>query len=134
MLNASTRLSSSTSRLKPIGSYLEDAGLLNSDQIKVILVDQQATGMRFGEIAVARGWVKEQTIEWIMRKVIAPERRSKQQDDRPPHCFVDTAKVAPADTLKQQATVRQPYLHKSLLITKPLPSVKSADSDVNWVG
>jgi hypothetical protein len=125
MLNTSTRLSSSTSRLKPIGSYLEDAGLLSSDQVKVILVDQQATGMRFGDIAVARGWVKEQTIEWIMRKVVAPERRVKQ-DDCPP--------IAPADTLKQQATVRQPYLYKSLPITKPLPSVKSADSDVNWVG
>jgi hypothetical protein len=126
MLNTSTHLSSSTSRLKPIGSYLEDAGLLSSDQIKVILADQQATGMRFGEIAVTRGWVKEQTIEWIMRKVIAPERQSRQQDDRPP--------VIPADTLKQQATVRQPYLYKPLPITKPLPSVKSADSDVNWVG
>jgi hypothetical protein len=126
MLNTSARLSSPTSRLKPIGSYLEDAGLLSSDQIKVILADQQATGMRFGDIAVARGWVKEQTIEWIMRKVVAPERQAKQSADRSP--------IAPADTLKQEATVRQPYLYKSLPITKPLPSVNSADSDVNWVG
>jgi hypothetical protein len=126
MLNTSTHPSSSTSRLKPIGSYLEDAGLLSSDQIKVILADQQATGMRFGDIAVARGWIKEQTIEWIMRKVIAPERRAKQNADSSP--------IAPAHTLKQETTVRQPYLYKPLPITKPLPSVKSADSDVNWVG
>jgi hypothetical protein len=126
MLNTSARLSSPASRLKPIGSYLEDAGLLSSDQIKVILADQQATGMRFGEIAVARGWVKEQTIEWIMRKVVAPERREKQN--------AAASSIAPAATLKQETTVRQPYLYKSLPITKPLPSVNSADSDVNWVG
>jgi hypothetical protein len=126
MLNTSARLSSPTSRLKPIGSYLEDAELLSSDQIKVILADQQATGMRFGDIAVARGWVKEQTIEWIMRKVIAPERQTRQKTAGLP--------IAPADTLKQEATVRQPYLYKPLPITKPLPSVNSADSDVNWVG
>jgi hypothetical protein len=126
MLNTSARPSSPTSRLKPIGSYLEDAGLLSSDQIKVILADQQATGMRFGDIAVTRGWVKEQTIEWIMRKVVAPERREKQNANR--------STLAPADTLKQEATVRQPYLYKPLPITKSLPSVNSADSDVNWVG
>jgi hypothetical protein len=124
MFNPSDRPSSPTSRLKPIGSYLEDAGLLNSDQIKVILADQQATGMKFGEIAVARGWVKEKTIEWIIQKVITPERQAKQIADR----------RTTAETLKQEATVRQPYLYKPLPITKPLPSVKSADSDVNWVG
>jgi hypothetical protein len=125
MLNTSDRPSSSTSRLKPIGSYLEDAGLLNSDQIKVILADQKATGMKFGEIAVARGWVKEKTIEWIVQKVITPERRAKQ---------TAACSRTAAETLKQAATVRQPYLYKPLPITKPLPSVKSADSDVNWVG
>jgi hypothetical protein len=121
MLNTSDRPSSSPPCLKPIGSYLEDAGLLNSDQIKVILADQQATGMKFGEIAVARGWVKEKTIEWMMQKVIAPERRAQQT----------AAHRTTAETLKQEATVRQPYLYKPLPITKPLPSVKSADSDVN---
>lgn len=59
---------------KRLGSYLVDAGLLTTDQINVILNDQQATGMRFGEIVSARGWVKEQTIEWIVQKVVEPER------------------------------------------------------------
>ena len=59
---------------KQLGAYLVDAGLLTADQINVILNDQQATGMRFGEIVTARGWVKEQTIEWIVEKVVEPER------------------------------------------------------------
>ncbi len=60
--------------IKRLGAYLVDAGLLTADQINVILNDQQATGMRFGEIVTARGWVKEQTIEWIVQKVVEPER------------------------------------------------------------
>lgn len=65
----------STSSPKQLGGYLMEAGLLTSDQIKVALNDQQATGMRFGEIIVARGWLKEQTIEWIVEKVVEPERK-----------------------------------------------------------
>lgn len=70
---------------KKIGGYLVDAGLLSTDQINVALNDQQATGMRFGEIIVARGWLKEQTVEWIMAKVIEPERqRQRRQSAEPP--------------------------------------------------
>jgi hypothetical protein len=60
--------------LKPIGSYLVEAGLLSLGQVEVILADQRATGMKFGEIAVTRGWVKHQTIEYLMSRVILPER------------------------------------------------------------
>jgi hypothetical protein len=61
---------------KKIGGYLVDAGLLTAAQISVALNDQESTGMRFGEIVVARGWLKEQTVEWIMSKVIEPERQA----------------------------------------------------------
>jgi hypothetical protein len=61
---------------KKIGCYLVDAGLLTAAQISVALNDQQSTGMRFGEIVVARGWLKEQTVEWIMKKVVEPERQA----------------------------------------------------------
>jgi hypothetical protein len=121
-------------RSKPIGNYLAEAGLLNGDQIKVILFDQQATGMRFGEIAVARGWVKEQTVEWIVQKVIEPERSLQSRSASLSHRESSIA----ADTQQQDPTIKQPYLiRRDLPISKPLPSVKSAksaDSDVNWVG
>ncbi len=61
-------------RSKRIGSYLIDAGLLTENQVDVILVDQAHTGLQFGEIAIARGWVSEDTIEFIYTKVIGPER------------------------------------------------------------
>lgn len=63
---------------KKLGNYLMEAGLLTSAQIEVALADQQITGMRLGEVLVRRGWVKEETIEYLMQKVILPERTSDQ--------------------------------------------------------
>lgn len=59
---------------KRLGSYLIDAGLLSESQVDVALNDQQATGMRFGDILVERGWIKRQTIEYLTRKIISTER------------------------------------------------------------
>lgn len=60
--------------VKPLGSYLIDAGLLSSQQVEEILVDQQQSKKRFGEIAAEWGWIKQQTIEYLMQRVILPER------------------------------------------------------------
>jgi hypothetical protein len=68
---SSPSLSSSS---KCIGNYLLEAGLLSAAQVDVILSDQASTGMRFGEIAVSRGWLKEQTIEYLMRHLIMPQQ------------------------------------------------------------
>ncbi|NJM67441.1 MAG: hypothetical protein HC851_18090 [Acaryochloris sp. RU_4_1] len=59
---------------KRLGSYLIDAGLLTESQVDVALSDQEATGMRFGDILVERGWIKRQTIEYLTRKIISMER------------------------------------------------------------
>lgn len=67
----SPSLSSSS---KCIGNYLLEAGLLSAAQVDVILSDQASTGMRFGEIAVSRGWLKEQTIEYLMKHLIMPQQ------------------------------------------------------------
>ncbi len=66
--------STTDTRIKRLGSYLVEAGLISQAHVNVALADQQATGMRFGEILVVRGWVKEQTIEYLMEKVILPAR------------------------------------------------------------
>ena len=59
---------------KRIGDYLVEAGLLSLAQVEVVLLDQDFTGMRFGEILVTRGWLKSQTIEFFFQNVILPQR------------------------------------------------------------
>jgi hypothetical protein len=66
---------------RPLGAYLVEAGLLTDAQVGVALADQSITSIRFGEIVVARGWLKEQTIEFIMNKVVLPERSPQAKDD-----------------------------------------------------
>ncbi len=63
---------------KRLGSYLIDAGLLTQSQVDVALSDQEATGLRFGDIIVERGWIKKQTLEYLCRKVIELEREIGQ--------------------------------------------------------
>ena len=67
---------------KRLGSYLIDAGLLSPSQVDVALSDQASTGMRFGEIVVERGWIKQQTIDYLHSKIIELEREIGQPLDR----------------------------------------------------
>jgi ribosomal protein L37AE/L43A len=70
----------SVTESKRLGDYLVEAGLLTDSQIEVALADQVTTGLRFGEVLVRRGWVKEETIEYLMQKVIVPERSGLSQN------------------------------------------------------
>jgi hypothetical protein len=63
------------SNAKRLGNYLIEAELLTPAQIEVALADQKVTGARLGEILATRGWIKQGTIEYIMRKVIMPDRK-----------------------------------------------------------
>ncbi|MBW4682318.1 MAG: WecB/TagA/CpsF family glycosyltransferase [Microcoleus vaginatus WJT46-NPBG5] len=58
-----------TSYRQPLGQYLKSAGLLNDAQINTILNYQAETGLRFGEIAVSQGWVKQETINFLLHYI-----------------------------------------------------------------
>lgn len=136
----------SSSNTKRLGSYLLEAGLLTPAQVHVALNDQKATGMRFGEILVARGWLKEQTVEWIMQKVIVPERRAvKAREEAAPAATSQAVKAVPAKppspasspspaTPAAQSNGKAAQHRREVPIAKPLPPVNSSDSDVSWVG
>lgn len=88
--------------LKPLGAYLIEAGLLSQAQVDVVLADQTNTEMQFGEIVVTRGWLKEQTIEYLMQKVVLPEREALQHDQA-----AESLPLRPL-TVRSQPPVRQP--------------------------
>jgi hypothetical protein len=138
---------------KRLGRYLEEAGLVTSAQIEVALNDQKATGMRFGEVLAARGWVKQQTIEYFMKKLVIPERQSRERQlqsssSQPQSSSTSQPGRPSAGSIRDSSPAsaeapppRQPQPQKSEVshrreapISKPLPSVPSSDGDVNWVG
>ena len=55
---------------KPLGFYLLEAGLVNSEQLKIALDEQKVTTTRLGEILSNHGWMKQKTIEYVMEKII----------------------------------------------------------------
>lgn len=55
-----------TQKTMPIGQYLKAAGLLEEWQINSILKEQHHHNLRFGEVAVMKGWVKAETIEFFL--------------------------------------------------------------------
>ncbi len=69
---------------KRLGNYLVEAELVTPAQIEVALADQRSTGARLGDILVARGWLRQGTIEFIMDRVVIPDRRMGQAESAPP--------------------------------------------------
>lgn len=61
--------------VKRLGNYLVEADLITQAQVDDALAAQAATGMRLGEVLVQRGWINQQTIEYLMAKIILPERQ-----------------------------------------------------------
>lgn len=66
---------------KPLGVYLVEAGIVTLDRVDTALKEQQKSGKRLGEILVTRGWVKQQTIDYLIEKVVFPERRVAREID-----------------------------------------------------
>ena len=56
-----------------LGYYLERAGILNSEQIEVILAEQRATGVRFGTVAVFQGFLKSTTLDFFLANLFPEE-------------------------------------------------------------
>ncbi len=61
---------------KRLGGYLVEAGLLTSEQLKIALQEQEKTDKRLGEVVSNQGWVNQQTIEYLMEKVVLPDREA----------------------------------------------------------
>jgi thioredoxin reductase len=63
-----------TRKAKRIGTYLIEAGLVTSEQLQEALDEQAKIAMPLGKLLASRGWVSQQTIEFMMEKVIRPEQ------------------------------------------------------------
>ncbi|MEM9155042.1 MAG: WecB/TagA/CpsF family glycosyltransferase [Cyanobacteria bacterium P01_F01_bin.33] len=50
-----------------LGDYLTAAALLSEEQLESLLSEQSFVGLRLGELAVRRGWVDRQTVDWFLQ-------------------------------------------------------------------
>mgnify|MGYP000169461374 CR=1 FL=1 len=125
-----TRHSTQKLGKKYIGTHLVEAGLIAPAQVEVVLYDQQRTGMRFGEILAARGWVEQEMIDRFMAQVA---QVAQFQDDAAPAANAlplhkpNPGKNAASDL--QNAVLRRcrPIAESAILPT-------TLDDEVKWVG
>ena len=59
-----------------LGYYLEQAAILDREQIEIILSQQRATGIRFGTVAVFQGFIKSTTLDYFLANLF-PEEMDK---------------------------------------------------------
>lgn len=53
----------------PIGIILQQAGLLSSEQVDRILQLQKNDRHRFGELAIQQGWLKQETVNFLVHRL-----------------------------------------------------------------
>jgi hypothetical protein len=64
-------------KIKPLGYYLQEAALIDSQQIETLLEEQKQTGMRLGELAVEKGWLREKTLNFFLQHLEQTEKKLK---------------------------------------------------------
>ena len=66
---------------KPIGNYLIEADLISQDQIFKALQEQKITEERVGDILVRQGDIKRNTLDYVVEKIVEPERLKNNQQN-----------------------------------------------------
>jgi tetratricopeptide (TPR) repeat protein len=113
---------------QPLGKYLEEAGLLNKHQIRAILAEQAQQNLRFGELAVLKGWLKSSTIEFFLDHLApAPQQQQEiwQHTQTPTYDSLVQAEklklamVAPQHNLTTSNTFKHTILELNLVEGEP---------------
>ncbi|AFY37763.1 hypothetical protein Lepto7376_1419 [[Leptolyngbya] sp. PCC 7376] len=61
-----------------IGSYFVEARLMTDAQVEDVLVEQKVSNMRFGEVAVLKGYLKQETVRFFVEHLFPEQLRVKE--------------------------------------------------------
>ena len=112
---------------QPIGQYLKQAALLNEQQIQEILKEQQQSKLKFGEMAIAKGWLKPATVSFFV-KHLTPQSKST----------LEVEQSVLGNSLDSSQKVHQEFLKIKLrllnLENQDVYSEKALDTVLLWTG
>ena len=63
---------------RPLGQYLKEAALLDEEQITHILEEQEQTLLKFGKLAVMKGYIKQQTVNFFIDYLSSENKQESQ--------------------------------------------------------
>lgn len=58
-----------------LGYYLQQAAILDREQIEIILAQQRVSGIRFGTVAVFQGFIKSTTLDFFLANLFPEESK-----------------------------------------------------------
>jgi hypothetical protein len=103
----------------PLGYYLKSAALLDEQQVQDILKEQPNLGLRFGAIAVLKGWVRQETLNFFLDH-LSPKQKEVS-------AFVDRRHTVPPQRISKISKVTRPPIQSpSHRQVDQLPSNKYA--------
>ncbi|MGB3308310.1 MAG: hypothetical protein WBG32_14015 [Nodosilinea sp.] len=121
-------------RSQPIGYYFQQAGLLDSQQVEALLREQAQAGLRIGALAVLRGWLSQETLDWFLRSLAPEEFASSAFIKRRQGNGGDRISPAGQARSKSQAPQAQPSQPKTVAEPPAEALTKPRLDDVSWVG
>ena len=62
---------------KPLGYYLQEASLIDAEQIETLLEEQKKSKLLLGELVVEKGWLKEKTLNFFLEYLGKTENQVK---------------------------------------------------------
>lgn len=83
-----------TGHRQKIGDYLADAQLLTQEQVIAILQVQQKQPSLFGQLAVAQGYLKQQTVDFFAESLLTKKVKKTHMDNRVELCLTRAERYA----------------------------------------
>ncbi len=127
----------------PIGYYFQQAGLLDAQQVDALLQEQAQAGLRIGALAVLRGWLSQETLDWFLQS-LAPEesassafikrKQSNNGDGQRPTLRGDRVSPSAQARSKPRAAQAQPSQSTPVISPPVQAPTESQSDDISWVG
>ncbi len=113
---------------KKLGEYLLEAELISQEQLSSVLEEQQLNKIRFGSIAILKGYLKQATLDFFIEHFFAQEARKKNS-------WMTTATQTKVDHTDHNQTGYTSYNYSSEKESDTNDSEETQDpTEVAWIG
>ena len=110
---------------KPLGRYLIEAELIVEDELNRALKEQKINHQKIGNILVDFGYIKQPTLDYLIEKVIEPERlRTRKQS------YPQTSRINLSSDLDNEAVNNLQIATNRLNKTLDIPTLKISPQKV----
>ena len=103
---------------QPIGQYLKQAGLLTDRQIQTILEEQKRTELKFGELAIAKGWLKQATVDFFLQYLATEPNLKKTEANQNRQDSPAKSQQTASNTLTSEQSEYSQKIHQGFVQIK----------------